>query len=267
MPARWAWCRAKRWRAASFTGSARASSIARSAPPPGAEALKATLGTRDGTDIEQFQNAKLIVFWGTNAIASNLHLWSRAQEAKRNGAKLIAIDPYRSLTAEKCHEHIALLPGTDGALCARRHARAGTRRLARPRLHRALHARLRCAGRARASSSIHSAWRGSAASPPTKSSSSRATTGRSVPRRSVLNYGMQRAAGGGNAVRAVACLPALAGHWRDPAGGVLLSTSGNYRSTRHACTAPTCSPAARHARSTCGRSATTCCTPTRRSMR
>ena len=43
-----------------------------------------------------------------------------------------------------------------------------------------------------------------------------------------LNYGMQRAAGGGNAVRAIACLPALAGHWRDPAGGVLLSTSGNY---------------------------------------
>ena len=81
----------------------------------GAEALNATLGTRDGTDIEQFGNAKLIVFWGTNAIASNLHLWSRAQEAKRNGAKLIAIDPYRSLTAEKCHQHIALLPGTDGA--------------------------------------------------------------------------------------------------------------------------------------------------------
>ena len=81
----------------------------------GGEALTATLGTRDGTDIEQFQNAKLIVFWGANVIASNLHLWSRAQEAKRHGARLIAIDPYRSLTAEKCHQHIALLPGTDGA--------------------------------------------------------------------------------------------------------------------------------------------------------
>ena len=79
----------------------------------GAEALNLTLGSRIGTDVEQFQNAKLIVLWGTNAIASNLHLWSRAQEAKRRGAKLIAIDPYRSLTAEKCHEHIALLPGTD----------------------------------------------------------------------------------------------------------------------------------------------------------
>jgi anaerobic selenocysteine-containing dehydrogenase len=82
----------------------------------GAQALNYTLGSRMGTDLEQFQNAKLILLWGTNAIASNLHFWSRAQEAKRRGAKLVAIDPYRSLTAEKCHEHIALLPGTDAAL-------------------------------------------------------------------------------------------------------------------------------------------------------
>ena len=43
-----------------------------------------------------------------------------------------------------------------------------------------------------------------------------------------MNYGMQRARGGGNAVRAIACLPALAGHWRDAAGGLLLSTSGEF---------------------------------------
>ncbi|MDT1857789.1 molybdopterin-dependent oxidoreductase, partial [Acinetobacter baumannii] len=63
-----------------------------------------------------FQDAKLILIWGGNPIASNLHFWMRAQEAKRRGATLIAIDPYRSLTAEKCHQHIALLPGTDAAL-------------------------------------------------------------------------------------------------------------------------------------------------------
>src|SRR5258708_15939283 len=49
-------------------------------------------------------------------MVSNLHLWSRVQEAKRRGAKLVAIDPYRSLSAEKCHEHLAPLPGTDAAL-------------------------------------------------------------------------------------------------------------------------------------------------------
>ena len=53
---------------------------------------------------------------GQQPVTSNLHFWTRAQEAKRRGARLIAIDPYRSATAEKCHEHIALLPGTDAAL-------------------------------------------------------------------------------------------------------------------------------------------------------
>src|SRR5262249_42536150 len=43
-----------------------------------------------------------------------------------------------------------------------------------------------------------------------------------------LNYGLQRHAGGGMAVRTIACLPALIGAWRDPAGGVLLSTSGTF---------------------------------------
>src|ERR1700693_1851892 len=76
----------------------------------------ATVGASIGIDMEEFENARLILIWGSNPIVSNLHLWSRVQEAKRRGAKLIAIDPYRSLTAEKCHEHLALLPGTDAAL-------------------------------------------------------------------------------------------------------------------------------------------------------
>ena len=65
-------------------------------------------------------------------------------------------------------------------------------------------------------------------------------TGRIRPAVIRVNYGMQRARGGGNAVRAVACLPALAGHWRDAAGGVLLSTSGMYSSTPQHCIGPIC---------------------------
>ena len=76
----------------------------------------ATIGAAMGTDVEQFENSRLILIWGSNPVTSNLHLWTRVQEAKRRGARLIAIDPYRSQTAEKCHEHIALLPGTDAAL-------------------------------------------------------------------------------------------------------------------------------------------------------
>src|SRR5687768_5973155 len=78
--------------------------------------LKATLGGSVGMDPERFDEAKLILLWGANPVVSNLHLWSRVQEAKRRGAKVVAIDPYRSLSAEKCNQHVALLPGTDGAL-------------------------------------------------------------------------------------------------------------------------------------------------------
>ena len=193
----------------------------------GGEALIATLGTRDGTDIEQFQDARLIVFWGTNAIASNLHLWSRAQEAKRRGAKLIAIDPYRSLTAEKCHQHVALLPGTDGAFALGvMHVLIREGWLDRDYIERHTLGFDALAARARGFD-------------PARVAQICGITAGEIeqfardyweirPAAIRLNYGMQRAAGGGNAVRAVACLPALAGHWRDPAGGMLLSTSGNY---------------------------------------
>ena len=78
--------------------------------------MKITLGAGVGMDPERFDEAKLILIWGSNSIVSNLHLWSRVQEAKRRGAKVIAIDPYRSLTAAKCDQHLAPLPGTDAAL-------------------------------------------------------------------------------------------------------------------------------------------------------
>src|SRR6267143_1556652 len=81
----------------------------------GKAGMRITLGGSLGMDPERFDEAKLILIWGSNPIVSNLHLWSRVQEAKRRGAKLVAIDPYRSLSAEKCHEHLAPLPGTDAA--------------------------------------------------------------------------------------------------------------------------------------------------------
>jgi anaerobic selenocysteine-containing dehydrogenase len=169
----------------------------------------------------------LIVFWGTNAIASNLHLWSRAQEAKRHGAKLIAIDPYRSLTAEKCQQHIALLPGTDGAFALGvMHVLMREGWLDRDYIDRYTLGYEPLAARAQEFD-------------PTRVAAICGVTVDEIeqfareyweirPAAIRVNYGMQRAAGGGNAMRAIACLPALAGHWRDPAGGLLLSTSGNY---------------------------------------
>ena len=187
----------------------------------------ATIGASIGTDLEQFENARLILIWGSNPVVSNLHLWSRVQEAKRRGARLVAIDPYRSLTAEKCHEHFALLPGTDAALAlGMMHVLIAEDRLDHDYIARytlgfdALAERVRDYPPARAA-----AITGLEEARIVALARDYGTIAPAVIR---LNYGMQRHAGGGMAIRTAACLPALVGAWRHPAGGALLSSSGTY---------------------------------------
>ncbi|MBA3504419.1 MAG: molybdopterin oxidoreductase family protein [Betaproteobacteria bacterium] len=187
----------------------------------------ATIGAAIGMDMERYADSRLIVIWGSNPITSNLHLWTRAQEAKRHGAKLIAIDPYRSATAEKCHEHIALMPGTDGALALGvMHVLIAEELLDRDYIDRYTFGFAALADRV-------AAWT------PERTAATCGITSEEVvrlardygtikPAAIRVNYGLQRVAGGGNAVRAIACLPALVGAWRDPAGGALLSSSGTY---------------------------------------
>ena len=188
-----------------------------------------TLGPRMGTDIERVQDAKLILFWGANAITSSLHFWSRTQEAKRNGARLIAIDPYRSLTAEKCHEHIAPLPGTDGALALGmmhvliRDGLVDDDYIARYTVgYDALKARVV----AYTPDHVATICGIDTAVVETLARTYGETARRGDAALIRVNYGVQRAAGGGMAVRNITCLPALVGAFRHPAGGVLLSTSG-----------------------------------------
>jgi len=187
----------------------------------------AVIGAAMGMDVERYVDSKLIVIWGSNAIASNLHFWTRAQEAKRRGAKLVAIDPYRSATAEKCHEHIALMPGTDAALAyGIMHVLIRDGFIDRDYVDRytvgfdALAARAQAWPPARVAATCRIAV--------DQVESLARAYGTTRPAAIRLNYGMQRAAGGANAVRAVACLPALVGAWRQSAGGALLSSSGTY---------------------------------------
>ena len=187
----------------------------------------ATIGASIGTDLEQFENARLILIWGSNPVVSNLHLWSRVQEAKRRGAKLIAIDPYRSQTAEKCHEHLALMPGTDAALALGiMHVLIAEDLIDRDYIDRytlgfdALKQRVRDYP-----PSLVASLTGLQEAQITALARDYGTIGPAVIR---LNYGMQRHAGGGMAIRTVACLPALVGAWRHAAGGALLSSSGTY---------------------------------------
>jgi hypothetical protein len=161
------------------------------------------------------------------------------------GAKLICIDPRRSETAEKCHQHIALLPGTDGALAlGLMHELIVHDWLDHDYIERhvdgwpALRERAlqwppeRAAATCGISADEVRGWR--------------ATTARTAPAAIRLNYGMQRVRGGGNAVRLIAMLPCLVGAWRHRAGGLLLSASGWFKpcATTPRCSGPTCWPAA-----------------------
>src|SRR5213592_2229253 len=186
-----------------------------------------TLGGSLGMDPERFDEAKLILIWGSNPIVSNLHLWSRVQEAKRRGAKLVAIDPYRSLSAEKCHEHLALLPGTDAALAlGMMHVIIGEGR------HDADYVEKYTIGFAALARRVKEYPPRRVAEitglPAEKIISLAREYAATRPAAIRLNYGLQRHAGGGMAVRNILCLPALTGDWRHPAGGAVLSTSGFF---------------------------------------
>jgi anaerobic selenocysteine-containing dehydrogenase len=207
----------------------------------GATGYRYTIGGSIGTDIEQFQDAKLIIIWGGNPLASNLHFWMRVQEAKRRGARLIAIDPYRSLTAEKCHQHIALLPGTDAALALGiMHVLVAEELIDHDYIARYTLGFVQLQSRV-------AEWT------PQRTAETCGITvdevlglareygrlaGRGEPVAIRVNYGLQRVRGGGMAVRNIACLPALVGAWRHPAGGVQLSTSGSFPANRVALQRP-----------------------------
>jgi anaerobic selenocysteine-containing dehydrogenase len=197
----------------------------------GTEGLVHTLGGKVGMKVEFFAESKLIVIWGSNSITSNLHFWRYVQEAKRLGARVWCIDPRRTETAEKCHEHIQLLPGTDAALAlAIMHELIRNDWLDHDYIAQhtlgwaALNERALLWNPERAAQVC-----GVSAAQITqlaKEYGEAAKRGEPVAIR--LNYGMQRVRGGGNAARAVASLPALVGAWRHRAGGLLLSSSGMF---------------------------------------
>jgi len=193
----------------------------------GAAGYKYTVGASIGTDPERYTDARLILLWGTNTLTSNPHLWPFIKRARAQGAHLVAIDPYRSRTARLCDEHIALRPGTDAALALgmlnvifaagledrdylERYT-VGADEL-RERASEYPPERVAAITGIDAERIVSVAHRYAATQPAAIR----------------INYGMQRHAGGGMAVRTIATLPAVVGAWREPAGGILLSTSGTF---------------------------------------
>ena len=194
----------------------------------GAAGCDVTLGTRAALDPEAVVRARYILNWGSNTCVTNSHLWALMHQARKAGAKIVTIDPHRSKTAERSDWWLPVRPGTDAAL-----ALGMMHVIWRDGLHDEDYLQRYCLGadqlRKRAleeyTPQIVARITGLAARDIERLASEYATTPPAFLR---LNYGMQRHAGGGMAVRTLTCLPAVIGAWRHAGGGAFLSTSKMY---------------------------------------
>ena len=193
----------------------------------GGVAWNLVYGKKFGTPTEDFRRAKLIVAWGANIHGNNVHLWPMVEEARRGGARLIVIDPYRTRTAALADWHIAIRPGTDAALAlGMMHVILREGLEDRAYIAEMTHGFERLAERVREYTPERLAeWTGMTAGEVEQLAREYATTQPAALR---LNYGVQRAEFGGAAVRAIAMLPALTGAWKHRGGGAALSTSGGF---------------------------------------
>ena len=82
----------------------------------GEKGLESVLGVKLGTEPEQFVHSRYIIAWASNIHGNNVHLWPFIEEARRKGAKLVVIDPYRTRTAKLADWYLPINPGTDSAL-------------------------------------------------------------------------------------------------------------------------------------------------------
>ncbi|MGW6501130.1 molybdopterin-containing oxidoreductase family protein [Nonomuraea angiospora] len=192
----------------------------------GSSGLMRTNGTPGGMDPENFALAKLILLWGTNTLTSGHHLWKFIQDARADGAHVVAIDPIRTRTADQADEYLAIRPGTDAALALgllnvvlaenaqdeeflAEHTE-GWEDFRQEILKYPVETVAEITGIP--ASAIHSLGMRLAHTRPT---AIRAT------------QGLQRHQGGGTALRTIASIPGVTGDWRHPGGGIAYSTSGH----------------------------------------
>ncbi|MCC5579940.1 molybdopterin oxidoreductase family protein [Microtetraspora sp. AC03309] len=184
-------------------------------------------GTPGGMDPETFALSKLILLWGTNTLTSGHHMWKFVQDAKANGAHVVAIDPIRTRTADQADEHLPIRPGTDGALALG-----------------LLNVVLEEGAEDREYLENHTLGWDEFKAEIQKYPPSRVAEITGLPEADIralgvrlahtrptgirATMGIQRHEGGGAAMRAIACIPGVTGDWRHPGGGVSYSTSAHF---------------------------------------
>src|ERR1700719_4502178 len=80
------------------------------------EAWNMTVGPVGGADPEAVDEADLIVSWGADLVATNVHFWAKVEAAQKRGVRVVVIDPHRSRTATLADSHLPIRIGTDAAL-------------------------------------------------------------------------------------------------------------------------------------------------------
>src|SRR5262245_15667275 len=193
----------------------------------GEAGLKSVTGVKLGTEPEQFRQSRYIIAWGANIHGNNVHLWPFVEEARRAGAKLVVIDPYRTRTAKCADWYLPINPGTDTALAlGMMHVIIGEG------LHDADYVANYTTGFEQLREKVKeyppdrvAKWTGISESDIRKLAREYATTRPAAIR---VNYGVQRSQGGGMAMRTITMLPCITGSWKEVGGGLQLSTSGAW---------------------------------------
>jgi anaerobic selenocysteine-containing dehydrogenase len=178
----------------------------------------ATQGLSPEVDPEEWPHARYLLVWGWNPMSTAPHLWKKILEARKAGARLVVIDPYRSRSANVADEHLQPLPGTDAALAlgmmraiadaglvdeewCRAHATGLDELLERIGEHDVAHWAAICGIDAEVVERVAREF---------------ATTQPALLR---LGVGAQRHLGAPIAYRTIACIPGLVGAWRHRGGG------------------------------------------------
>lgn len=186
------------------------------------EAWMGTYGPTPGIPPEEVEHSKLVVAWGYNVTWSGLHLTPLIDRARRNGGKLVVVDPKRTKIAERADLHLPVKPGTDvvlawavaaelerrGAVDAafvERHVLGYDEYMARARRWTLAAAARECGVREAAIAQLAEWYAGIS------------------PAAIAVGNGLERNQNGGSAVRAVFALPALAGKFGARGGGLVNS--------------------------------------------
>ncbi|WP_027459874.1 molybdopterin oxidoreductase family protein [Deinococcus murrayi] len=188
-------------------------------------------GSRLTVDPLDVPRARLIVLWGINSLSTHSHLTPQMTAARKAGARIIHVDPYRNRTSAYADTHLKLRPGTDAAL-----ALGVMHELFAHGWTDEAYITEATTGVEDLRAAAHE-WTPERTAEVTGLSAEEVrdlaqAIGTTRPTYIRVGYGMTRHENGGTALRAVTLIPALTGDWRQRGGGVCLSTSGAFALNR-----------------------------------